>query len=184
MFSLYFCVAFERSGSVLHMIEFGIHADIERRLALQQPAWFGCSLLIDWILLLMAICLPACLSANRQLPSQCRAFERTLLIYDYYYSQHNILQYLAEPCTLFASIESLKVRDFACPRLFVLLCEAFAILASLANVWWLWLDRDDRSSTEYAFAILSFVSLPRSCLARNDCRIHGVFRRLENVGPP
>ena len=90
MFSLYFCVAFERSGSVLHMTEFGLHADIERRLALEQPAWFGCSFSIDWILLLMAICLPACLSANRQLLSQWRTFERTLLIYDYYLRRESL----------------------------------------------------------------------------------------------
>ena len=79
MFSLYFCVVFEESGSVLHMTEFGLHADIERRLALEQPAWFGCAFLIDWIPLLMAICLPA----NRQLLLQWRTFERTLLLYDY-----------------------------------------------------------------------------------------------------
>ena len=36
MASLNFCVRFEKSGSVFHMIEFGLHAEVERRLALES----------------------------------------------------------------------------------------------------------------------------------------------------
>ena len=49
-FSIYFCVGFERSGGVRHKIEFGLHAEIERRLALEQPSLLGCFFMIGWVL--------------------------------------------------------------------------------------------------------------------------------------